>query len=40
MHEYVLVYMLVTVFTITSCAHTISFDGNLVCFCPINTLLP
>ena len=41
MHEYVFVcgdmflFMLVIVFAVTICAHTISFDGNLVCFCPV-----
>ena len=46
MHEYAFVcgrrfvFMLVIVFAVTICAHTISIDGNLVCFCPVYTLLP
>ena len=31
-HEYVFVFMLVTIFTVKLCAHTISFDDTLVCF--------
>ena len=40
MHEYVFVFMFVIVFSVTFCVHTISFDWNLVCFCPACTLLP
>ena len=36
----VFVFKLVTVFTVTFCAHVILFDANLVCFCPVYTLLP
>ena len=32
MREYVIAFMLVTVFTVAFCTHTISFDGNLFLF--------
>ena len=40
MHVYVLVFMLVAVFTVRFCAHIISFDDNLVYFCPAPSILP
>ena len=46
MHEHVFVckrmfvFMLVTVFNVTFCAHILSSDSNLACFCPVYILLP
>ena len=40
MHEYVFVFVLVAVFTVTFCAHIISFDSNLIVFVLFNVLLP
>ena len=40
MHEYVFAFMRVPVFIVSFFAHVYSFDGNLVCFCPVYTLLP
>ena len=34
-HEYAFVFMFATIFTVTFCAHRISFENNLVCFCSV-----
>ena len=34
------VFMLITVFAVKFCTSIISLDGNLVCICPVYTLLP